>query len=181
LRIALLGYNEYQPRWFEAGYSAAGVAWSEEEQVVRDIHRAQGQGAQVVIPFMHWGWENDATPCQRQRDLARRMIDAGAAAVVGTHPHVTQGTEIYRGKPIIYSLGNFLFNLFDNERNATGWLLRLDLDESGIARWDTLAVAIDERGVPSPKPSILSPCGIRGDSQPRDCSVQIDRVAASRF
>jgi len=181
LRIAILGYSEYQPRGFEAGHATPGVAWSEEEQVVADIHRAQQLGAQLVIPFLHWGWENEALPCQRQRDLARRLIDAGAAAVVGAHPHVTQGAEIYRGRPIIYSLGNFVFSLIDEERNAAGWLLRLDLDELGIARWDTVVVIIDERGVPSPKTSILSPCGLRGDLHPRDCSVQVDRVAADQL
>ena len=48
------------------------------------------------------------------------MIDAGADMVVGGHPHVTQGAEIYQGKPIVYSLGNFLFNGFDTPSDGHG-------------------------------------------------------------
>jgi poly-gamma-glutamate synthesis protein (capsule biosynthesis protein) len=81
VRIALLGYDEFQPRAFEAGVDTPGVAWSEDEQVITDIRAARAQGADVVIPFLHWGWENEAAPCPRQRELARTLIDAGADAV----------------------------------------------------------------------------------------------------
>ena len=113
LRIAILGYNEYKPRSFEAGPNWPGVAWSEDSHVLRDIAAARAAGADIVIPFMHWGWERERQPSARQRRLARLMIDAGADAVVGGHPHVTQGDESYAGKPIIYSLGNFVFDGFD--------------------------------------------------------------------
>jgi poly-gamma-glutamate capsule biosynthesis protein CapA/YwtB (metallophosphatase superfamily) len=59
----------------------------------------------LVIPYMHWGWEHEPEACARQRDLARRMIDAEADVVIGGHPHVTQGVEEYRGRLIVYSLG----------------------------------------------------------------------------
>ena len=106
LNIAVLGYNEFKPRSFEAGADTPGVAWSEDSQVVADIRAARQAGADLVIPFMHWGWERERQPTERQRQLARLMIDNGADVVVGGHPHVTQGTEMYRGKLIVYSLGN---------------------------------------------------------------------------
>ena len=81
LRIAILGYDEFQPRNFEADHDRPGVAWSEDEQVVRDIQDARRVwNADVVIPVMHWGWE-EPTANARQRALARLMIDAGADAV----------------------------------------------------------------------------------------------------
>ncbi|MBP6800427.1 MAG: CapA family protein, partial [Zoogloea sp.] len=83
LRIAVLGYNEYKPRSFEAGASRPGVAWSEDSEMISDIRAARKAGAHIVIPFMHWGWENRHTPSLRQRMLARKMIDAGASLVVG--------------------------------------------------------------------------------------------------
>jgi hypothetical protein len=101
-----------------------GIAWSEDEQVIADIRAARAAGADHVIPFMHWGWEKSTQPDDRQRSLARRLIDEGASLVVGSHPHVTQGAEIYRGKPIVYSLGNFVFDGFDYENARRGWLLR---------------------------------------------------------
>jgi len=116
LRIALLSYNEFMPRSFEADHDAPGIAWSEDEQVVDDIRKARSvYQADLVIPFMHWGWENERMANARQRHLARTMIDAGADAVIGGHPHVTQDIEHYRGRPIVYSVGNFVMKATDNE------------------------------------------------------------------
>ena len=161
LRIAFLAYDEFQPRAFEAGADYPGVAWSEDEQVVRDIRRARELGAQVVLPFFHWGWEGEPEPCARQRLLAHELIDAGADAVIGGHPHVTQGAELYHGKPIIYSLGNFVFDGFHEESTRTGWLLRLSMNDHGIAHWDTVVAKQDEQGSPQPALDAQSPCGDR--------------------
>jgi poly-gamma-glutamate capsule biosynthesis protein CapA/YwtB (metallophosphatase superfamily) len=78
LRIAVLAYNEFKPRSFEAGADWPGIAWSEDSQVVADIRAARAAGADLVIPFMHWGWERERQASARQRQLARLMIDAGA-------------------------------------------------------------------------------------------------------
>jgi len=151
LRIAVLGYNEFKPRSFEAGPNWPGVAWSEDSQVIADIRAARAAGADVVIPFMHWGWERETEPTERQRRLARLLIDAGADAVVGGHPHVTQGTETYRGKPIIYSLGNFVFDGFELPAAKVGWLLQMSVDRNGIVAWQTVDALIDAEGTPVPR------------------------------
>ncbi|MFC0350861.1 CapA family protein [Undibacterium danionis] len=159
MRIALLGYNEFMPRSFEANIHKAGVAWSEDEQVVRDINAARQQyKADIVIPFMHWGWENEMTANQRQRQLARIMIDAGADAVIGGHPHVIQDTETYKGKPIIYSIGNFMMDALDNEAQTLGWAVRLHLDQNGVKAWDTSIAKINPEGTPAPQSNTNSPC-----------------------
>jgi poly-gamma-glutamate synthesis protein (capsule biosynthesis protein) len=164
LRIAVLGYNEFLPRAFEAGADYAGIAWSEDSQVIADIGAARAAGADVVIPFMHWGWEYESGPGERQQQLARRMIDAGADAVVGGHPHVTQGAEIYRGRPIIYSLGNFVFDGFDAAEAKTGWLLQLAIDRHGVASWQTRVAHMDVDGTPHAESGAMTPCGERGQS-----------------
>lgn len=64
------------------------------------------------IVSIHFGVEYEHKPTQRQRDLAHKFVDAGADAVIGTHPHVVQGFESYRGVPIFYSLGNFIFDQY---------------------------------------------------------------------
>ena len=84
---------------------------------MQDIRAARAADADVVIPCMHWGWEGEAQANERQRQLARRLINAGADAVVGTHAHRTQGVEHNRGRPIIYSLGNFVFDGFESGPN----------------------------------------------------------------
>lgn len=62
-----------------------------------------------IIPYMHWSYELEAEPQPFERELAKKMIDLGAAGVVGSHPHRVGGFELYKGKPIVYSLGNWLF------------------------------------------------------------------------
>lgn len=151
LRIALLGYDEFFPRSFEAGDQHPGVAWSEDEQLRRDIRRAREvHHADIVIPFMHWGEEHQPRANDRQRELARLMVEAGADAVVGTHPHVVQDIEWHRGRPIVYSLGNFIFDGFDDADNNTGWVLRLELAKDGVRHVSTQVARIDGKGTPHP-------------------------------
>lgn len=169
LRIALLAYNEFFPRSFEADFDKAGIAWSEDEQVRLDIVNARNS-ADLVIPVMHWGWEHEAMASERQRQLARLMIDAGADAVIGGHPHVTQNVEQYQGKPIIYSLGNFLFDGFSDAANNTGWLLTLELDRQGARAWRTYPTRIDREGTPHPT-TAPGACWKRGQDAAATCTA----------
>jgi poly-gamma-glutamate capsule biosynthesis protein CapA/YwtB (metallophosphatase superfamily) len=161
VRIAMLGYCEVYLPSFQAEENVPGVAWSEhDEEVLTDVRAAHAKyKADVVIPFMHWGDENDP-PTDRQKSFARKMIDAGADVVVGAHPHVTQGAEYYRDHLIVYSLGNFLFNGFDDEECQTGWALRLSIDKHGVLKWDTVVARLDDHGVPHPDLSARSPRGV---------------------
>jgi poly-gamma-glutamate synthesis protein (capsule biosynthesis protein) len=172
LRIAFLGYLEFKPRSFEAGAAAPGIAWSgEDEHVLRDIRDARAKyQADLVIPFMHWGWEDEGVPSERQRVFARRMLDAGADMVVGSHPHVTQGAESYRGKPIVYSLGNFLFNGFDTEATTTGWVLEARIGKAGVKQWRTRVVRLAANGVPRLDRGASSPCGDSRSDEVRQCT-----------
>ena len=170
LRIALLGYNEFFPRSFEADVDRPGIAWSEDAQVRHDIALARSRhGADLVIPVMHWGWEYEPLARPRQRALARLMIEAGADAVVGGHPHVTQDTETYQGKPIIYSLGNFVFDGFDDEANNTGWLLHMVLNRQGVTQWRTHVARIDKEGTPHPARQHKGSCWQRGWEKAQAC------------
>ncbi len=156
LRIALLGYDEFQPRNFEADHDRPGVAWSEDEQVVRDIRLARTHWqADVVIPIMHWGWEEPIANA-RQRKLARLMIDAGADLVIGGHPHQVQDTEQYKGKPIFYSLGNFVFDGFSDPVNNVGWAIRFELDKQGVRSWQVHTAKIDRQGLPHRQAKVQS-------------------------
>lgn len=165
IRIALLGYNDYQPRFFEAGPTWPGVAWAVEEQMVADIENARkAHKADIVIPFLHWGWEEYSKPNRRQKQLARALIDAGADLVVGAHPHIVQGAEIYRDKPIIYSLGNCVFGGFTSRKLRIGWFLSVDFTKSGMENWRTIPLLLDERGTPRVLPTLATPFGKKGDT-----------------
>jgi poly-gamma-glutamate synthesis protein (capsule biosynthesis protein) len=169
LKIAILGYNEFAPRAFEAGTNTPGTAWSEDDHVISDIRVAKAAGADLIIPFMHWGWEYEPAASPRLQSFARRMIDEGASMVVGSHPHVTQGADVYQGKPIIYSLGNFVFDGFETPEAKRGWLLRLKLDKSGVLEWATLAAKMDGHGTPHPVAGATTPCGKAGDTRVSLC------------
>lgn len=148
-RVAVLGYNEFFPRSFEALEDRPGVAWSEDDFVVYDIKQARDQyRADYVIVYPHWGIEHEKIASSRQVALSHLMIDSGADAVIGGHPHVTQNVEIYKGKPIYYSLGNFVFNGFEDEDANTGWVVRLTLEDNHPIRTETFVAKIDGIGIP---------------------------------
>jgi hypothetical protein len=163
LRIALIGYNDFPPRSFAAEKNTPGVAWLVEERILEDIKQARERHrAHIVIPFLHWGNDYDAEPRDYQRQLARRMIEAGATAVIGGHAHVTQNVEYHEGRLIAYSLGNFIFDGFDRQRRPgafSGWLLRLRLNQKGVAEWDTVVARLDDQGVPRPDFETIGPRG----------------------
>lgn len=173
LRVALLGYNEFMPRRFEADADAPGVAWSDDAQVRADIRAARLRDrADLVIPVMHWGWENEPHANARQRALARLMIEAGADAVIGGHPHVTQDVELVAGRPVIYSVGNFVMKETDNEAQRRGWLLRLRLDRRGVHSFDAVAARLDADGIPHRARGEPVPCWRRGDAGVGVCASE---------
>jgi poly-gamma-glutamate capsule biosynthesis protein CapA/YwtB (metallophosphatase superfamily) len=108
-RIAYLGY--YDANFHAAGEDIAGTNPLQEEhqqRVAEDIRAIRDQVDWVIVNY-HWGIELEDYPAAWQIELAHATIDNGADLVVGHHPHVLQGAEIYKGRPIVYSLGNFIF------------------------------------------------------------------------
>ena len=79
------------------------------QQLKDNIAKVKSEGAQLVIVIFHWGNEKETVPDSNQMTLGRLAIDEGADLVCGHHPHVLQGIESYKGKNIVYSLGNFCF------------------------------------------------------------------------
>lgn len=91
-----------------------------EDYLYNGISSLKEQGADVIIASCHWGIEREYYPNDYQRNLAHGLVDAGADLVIGSHPHVLQGVEVYNGKVICYSLGNFCFgaNRNPNDKNT---------------------------------------------------------------
>ncbi len=105
--IIILAYNERPPAAFSASTQSAGIAPLDIPLIKEDIetHRRNNN---IVIVSLHWGIEHTIVPQPYQIALAHTIIDCGADAIIGHHPHWPQGIELYRGKPIVYSLGNFI-------------------------------------------------------------------------
>ena len=170
LRIAVLSYNEFQPRSFEAGPNLPGVAWSEDQKVVADIAAARSiHKADLVIPLMHWGWENELRANARQWQLAKLMIDAGADAVMGGHPHVSQDVGVYKGKPIVFSVGNFVMKETDNDNQRKAWVVKLEMDKQGVRSFLGQPIVIDMKGIPKMASKAIGPCWQRGAKAVGQC------------
>ena len=96
---------------------------------VRALRRREPRAC--VIVCLHWGVEHTPHPTTEQRHEAHALIDAGADAIIGHHPHTAQDVEVYRGRPIFYSLGNFIFDL-DRPLNNRALVARITVTADSI-------------------------------------------------
>jgi len=150
-RIAFLGYNDFRMLNYAATEKEAGSAPMIKPDVLADIRLAKNHGADFVIPFVHWGNEMIPMPMPDQRQFAKEMIDAGACAVIGSHPHIPQTVDVYRGAPIIYSLGNFVFDYYPvDPPEWLGWATTLNIHPNGQIDLQTTALQMDAAGLPTP-------------------------------
>jgi poly-gamma-glutamate synthesis protein (capsule biosynthesis protein) len=125
--VAFLGFT----RWHRAGRKAAGTTPDDVKQLSRQIRELNGLGYFVVV-YAHWNYEYMDYPAPGNRRIAKTLIDAGADLIVGSHPHVIQGYEKYRGKLIFHSLGNFIFDLpryNDDWRLKQTFILTINVNE----------------------------------------------------
>lgn len=101
----------YEVQGIKIGYVSVNTSHDEEvmDYVKNGIAKLKEDGANAILVYIHWGIELDHYPQNKHEKMGREFIDMGADAVFGAHPHVLQGVEIYNGKPICYSLGNFCF------------------------------------------------------------------------
>ena len=87
---------------------------------------AEHNDSDMIIAYLHFGNEYSNSPNEDQVKIAHELIDYGADVVLGSHPHVTQGIEVYNGKPVFYSLGNFIFDQ-SNPATHSAYFVKLDL------------------------------------------------------
>lgn len=109
--IGFLGASRVIPEhsWNASSGSSGLFTTYDAAALVEQIQKAE-ESCDFTVVYVHWGIEKNTQPEEYQKTLARQYIDAGADAVIGAHPHVLQGIEFYQGKPIFYSLGNFIFS-----------------------------------------------------------------------
>lgn len=145
--IAFLAYDEIMPYSFAATETMPGHAWLNEDDLRFDLARTR-PFADFVIAFVHWGTEYFTGMNEHQRYLARVAIDSGADLVVGAHPHVIEPYEFYKGKLIVYSLGNFVFDYMDAEVVRRGHMLTLAIQKDRLVEWRLVDTHIGDWGEP---------------------------------
>jgi len=155
LRLAFLAYVDvpvekdgFDARTWIATASQPGIAWADLDQITTDVAAARLQ-SDIVIVQLHSGYEVGSyipTISPNQLAEAHAAIDAGAALVLGSHPHILQSIEQYHGGLIAYSLGNFVMDDYQGIANAT-IILRVVLTPAGVQSYDWVPVLI-ENGLP---------------------------------
>lgn len=153
VKVAFLGYfflgdRNIEPKEVIATADTPGVAGDFSDlaaltAAVRADVRAAKKKADHVVPFFHWGREGRAEPEPYQVALAKAAIDAGASAVIGSHPHVLQPIDRYRGAPIVYSLGNFVFGGNWDPKDKRTALVELTLTKAAVTQVRVLPATSD--------------------------------------
>lgn len=108
--IGFLGASRVIPTGsWNAGEDTPGMLTTYDPAILLEEIKKAREVCDYLVVYVHWGIERNEKPEAYQRALGKQYIDAGADLVIGSHPHVLQGIEYYNGKPIVYSLGNFVF------------------------------------------------------------------------
>ena len=128
--IGLVSYNQF-----------VGEA---EEKAVADIASVRKK-SDIVIVYAHWGEEYETKHNEAQQRIAHNLIDKGADLIIGSHPHVMQEIEEYKGKKIYYSLGNFIFDQYFQEETSRGLLLQILITDK-IASINEVEIIMEGRG-----------------------------------
>lgn len=126
--------------------------------MVEDVKVAKRK-ADFVFVSLHWGIENDPNVHPKQIEIAHLLIYHGADGIIGHHPHVPHGIEIYRNRPILYSLGNFIFGQSDTRWCLDNYLAEIVIDQERIQ--GIMIYPISGQGQELFQPELLS--GTRSD------------------
>ena len=129
--IGLVGWNEF--------------SHANNDEIVNSIKKLR-KVVDYLVVFPHWGIEYQATSTNNQRVLARKWIDAGADTVIGAHPHVVETIEEYKGKPIFYSLGNFIFDQYFSFETTHGIGVSIKLTKNNSKTSANMSGATNKTG-----------------------------------
>ncbi|HSR89111.1 MAG TPA: CapA family protein [Candidatus Udaeobacter sp.] len=149
ITFAFLAYNDTDvvPPYYEAAKNRAGTAFMRSEKMVEAIKQAK-QKADFVIISMHAGKEYTTKPNKSQTNFAHKAIDAGAELIIGHHPHVIQSIEKYKGKYILYSLGNFVFDQTQPAETKQGLAVKIFFDKTGVSLILPFPISIEDLSQP---------------------------------
>jgi poly-gamma-glutamate capsule biosynthesis protein CapA/YwtB (metallophosphatase superfamily) len=133
ISVCVLAYTQFcSQRYSSMAGDYPGILPLDPWLMADDIRKAR-ESADLVLVSLHWGQEYVPNVHPEQREMAHHLIDSGADCIIGHHPHVPQAIEIHRGRPIIYSLGNFVFgNSPRNGTHADNLLVELHVGERRI-------------------------------------------------
>lgn len=125
IKIGYIGFSDVGPNWMKANTTNPGILLANDPNIKEIISNAK-LAVDVLVVSFHWCEEYEKHNV-RQEYLAKTVIDSGADLVVGHHPHVAQDIKYYKEKPIIYSLGNFVFDQYFSTETMTGLVVQIEI------------------------------------------------------
>lgn len=137
IRFGFLGFSDVGPDWMKAKEFTSGILLASDPDFESIIINAK-QDSDVLIVSMHFGEEYKEVHNKRQEYLAKKAIDSGADMVIGHHPHVIEDIEFYKEKPIIYSLGNFMFDQYFSAETMEGMVLMTTFEGKNLKELKSL-------------------------------------------
>jgi len=139
--IAFLAYSFIEDNIPNSGYNKI----YSEELILQDMQRIRSD-VDLIIISLHWGYEYVPYPSPDQIRIGRKLVDAGADIILGGHPHVTQSYEIYKNRPIFYSLGNFIFDHTYIPTTRESFIAEIAVDDSlDLVNVNIIPVRADEK------------------------------------
>ncbi len=129
IKFGFIGFSDVGPEWMKATNKNAGILLASDPNFESIIKDAKTKSDVLVVSF-HWGEEYKEFNT-RQKSLAEKAIDSGADIIVGHHPHVPQEIKYYKEKPIIYSLGNFMFDQNFSTITMSGLVVQIEVKKDG--------------------------------------------------
>lgn len=131
IRFGFIGFSDVGPNWMKATNEKSGILLAKDPNYSSIIKKAK-EICDFLIVSIHFGEEYKPEHNIRQEKLAHLAIDSGADIIIGHHPHVEQDIEIYQGKTIIYSLGNFIFDQYFSEETMRGMVYMLTFENKEL-------------------------------------------------
>jgi len=145
INIGFLAYTMLLPKSMEAGRDYPGISSFDLQKISKKISEAKAGGlADIIFVSLHWGDEYEVIPNEQQKEIARKLIDAGADVIIGHHPHVVQESEVYKTGLIFYSLGNFVFDQNFSDETMSGNLVKIEVLDKKITKWEVIKTKLNK-------------------------------------
>lgn len=147
IRFGFIGFSDVGPNWIEAKINSPGILLASDPNFNEIIKNAKIKSDVLIVSF-HFGEEYKLIHNKRQETLAHSAIDNGADMVIGHHPHVIEDIENYKGKVIVYSLGNFIFDQYFSQDTMRGMLFSATFDGKNLIKTDKKIITLNKKYQP---------------------------------
>lgn len=147
VKFGFLGFSDVGPAWMEAKVNSPGILLASDPRLPEIIQNARANCDVLIVSF-HWGEEYQKIHNARQEQLAKLSIDNGSDLIIGHHPHVMQDIEFYKDIPIVYSLGNFIFDQYFSRNTMRGMLFEVTFQGNKIINTESKIITLNKKFQP---------------------------------